>query len=291
MVTRIRTIQLLALGTLLGHFCITAAFGANCGRSDASLNSSGECEIKNNKSPGVEGDPLRSICSQLRGSFQANGGAGFSSCKYALQRICADGRNYCDPGYACSTDNKCIPDEAQQKQKPAEKVTGAQTEDPDPYGSAGNPFREGLTRRKLQAQLRFNPNPLQGNDNTSSSQDQPSTDVAGKPEDRYSSTEWCSSKQMGQARKCADAPQESEAGSYKIHLNAACREKGYLVTVAAYDSNGVCSRKVISLSVEAAEQIVPSSKAPRILDAISTNDEKVMSCYRMRHEDGDCALR
>jgi hypothetical protein len=239
----------------------------------------------------VEGDPLRSICSQLRGTFQANRGAGFSSCQYALQRICADGRNYCDPGYACSTDNKCLPDEAQKKQKPAEKVTGAKTGNPDPYGSGGNPFREGLTRRKLQAQLRFNPNPLQGSGNTPSSHDQPSTDAAANPEDRYSSTEWCSSKQMGQNRKCVDAPQTSEAGSYKIHLNAACKEKGYLVTVAAYDENGVCSRKVISLSVDAAEQSVASSKPPRILDAIITTDEKVISCYRMRHEDGDCALR
>jgi hypothetical protein len=270
---------------------MTAAFGANCGRSDASLNSSGQCEIRNNKSPGAEGDPLRSICSQLRGSFQANRGAGFSSCQYALQRICADGRNYCDPGYTCSTDNKCIPDEAQQQQKPAEKVTAAQTKNPDPYGSGGNPFREGLTRRKLQAQLRFNPNPLQRNDNASSSQDQPSTDVAAKPEDRYSATEWCSSKQLGQLRKCADAPQAGEAGSYKIHLNAACKDKGYLVTVAAYDESGGCARKVISLSSEAAEQYVTSSKPPRILDGISASDEKVISCYRMRHQDGDCALR
>jgi hypothetical protein len=254
------------------------------------MNSSGQCEIRNNKSPGV-GDPLRSICSQLRGSFQANGGAGFSVCQYALQRICADGRNYCEPGYTCTAGNKCVPDEAQQQQKPAEKVAGTQTKNLDPYGSDGNPFREGLARRKLQAQLRFKPNPVQGNDNTLSSQERPSTDAAAKPEDRYSSTEWCSSKQMGQNRKCVDAPQASEAGTYKIHLNAACKEKGYLVTVAAYDGNGVCSRKVISLSVETAEQIVPSSKAPRILDAISTTDEKVISCYRMRHEDGDCALR
>ena len=96
---------------------------------------------------------------------------------------------------------------------------------------------------------------------------------------------------MGQNRKSVDAPQASEAGSYKIHLNAACKERGYLVTVAAYDENGVCSRKVISLSVDAAEQSVTSSKPPRILDAIITTDEKVISCYRMRHEDGDCALR